>query len=791
MKRIIYLLLCAMACACTAQPGFPDINKGWIFTADDGRTALIDLPHDAMLGAARSADAPGGGPEAYFHGGKYTYSKTLEVPSSWLDSHAFLSFDGVYRNARVFVNDELAGGCDYGYLPFTVDLDGHLKAGTNVIRIEVDNADHPNSRWYPGGGVYRPVKLTVSPKEHIESVRIKTLSIDPAVIEVDADLTVHAGQATVEILDGRKVVAKSAPGQIEIPDAKLWSAGNPHLYTARVTLQNGDMKEETFGIRLLEWNGNGFFVNGENVLLKGGCIHHDNGILGSADYEESAFRRIALLKQYGFNAIRSAHNPVSENILKACDQLGMYVMDETWDMWFKNKTAHDYSFQFMDNYKDDIAALVRRDFNHPSVVMYSIGNEVGEPALPEGMEVGLSIIDELHRLDSSRPVTGGINLMIIATTAAGNDIFAGGAQSPDSPLAGLMGGGGEMNSTIYNQIVSMVGDSMSGPYLMSPGVDQLTTPILDALDIAGYNYGKGRYEAEGEAHPGRIIVGSETMPIDIPSNWEMVERLPYLVGDFMWTAWDYLGEVGIGGWGYGEEMMTFSKPYPWILADTGALDILGNPNGEAQLADATWTGKLSMAVQPIREGDLIKAAWRGTNAIPSWSWYGCDGQEAVVEVYARADQVVLSLNGEKVGQQEVVKNMARFQVPYTPGTITAEAFKEGKSMGTTSLKSASGAVRIRVLSEPKYSTDQVRYFRIELTDADGVVWANRDTQLTVTVEGGQLLGFGSAQPCTEECYQSGTFTTYYGQAQAIVKSDDGKAKLTVSGEGLTPVSVKL
>ena len=782
MKRFSILFSGWLICACTGVKPL-DINQGWTFTADDGRSAMVDLPHDAMLGATRSADAPGGGGEAYFHGGVYLYEKQLDVPAEWLDRHCYLTFDGVYRNTEVYVNDQLAASCEYGYLPFFAKLDGLIHEGTNTIRVQVDNSAHPNSRWYPGGGIYRPVKLTVVPREHIKFVRVKTVSLNPAVIDVEVDLT-DAGDATVEILEGKKVVAKGAPGKLEIPSAKLWSAETPNLYTARVSLRNGDVKEERFGIRTLSWSTDGFFVNGENVLLKGGCIHHDNGIVGAADYKESAYRRIALLKQYGFNAIRSAHNPVSENVLKACDELGMYVMDELWDMWFHQKTAHDYSHQFSGNYKNDITAMVRRDFNHPSVVMYSIGNEVTEPAMPGGMEVGQSIIDELHRLDPSRPVTGGINLMIMASAAAGKDIFAG-----DSPFGSV--GGGEMNSTVYNQIVSMVGDGMSGPMLLSPAVDQITTPILDALDIAGYNYGKGRYEAEAEQHPGRIVVGSETMPYDIADNWAQVEKLPYLIGDFMWTAWDYLGEVGIGAWGYDPAMMSFSKPYPWLLADTGALDILGNPNGEALWAAATWTGMLGMAVQPIEDGDLIKAAWRGTNAIPFWSWYGKEGQNAVVEVYTTGDHVELSLNGEAVGEVAVQKNRALFTLPYTPGTLSAEAFDGEKSLGTVRLKSAEGGVNIRITPKPKHSDDALCYFDIELVGDNGVPWCGRDQALTVTVEGGELLGFGSARPNTEERFQSGTYTTYFGQAQAIVKANGPQVKVTVSGEGLSSRSAVL
>ena len=778
--------ICVCACTSTKTPVF-DINSGWQFSCDDGRSATVDLPHDAMLGAKRSADAPGSGGEAYFQGGTYTYTKDFEVPAEWLTSHVMLDFDGVYRNSTVFVNGNPAGGCEYGYLPFSVCLDGLLKEGTNTIKVEVDNSAHPNSRWYPGGGIYRPVKLTVSPKEYISDVRVKTISTSPAVIEVEVDA--NSSGAEVKILDGTKVVAKGAPGRFEIPSAKLWSAESPNLYTAEVTLPGGDVKEEKFGIRTITWSPDGFFVNGENVLLKGGCIHHDNGIVGSADYEESAYRRVALLKKYGFNAIRSAHNPISENMLKACDELGMYVMDELWDMWFHNKTAHDYSFQFMDNYKNDIAAFVDRDYNHPSVVMYSIGNEVSEPVLEGGMDVEMSIVSELHRLDPSRPVTGGINLMILFSSSLGNDIFAGQGtenfQGEDSPMGSMFGGSmSEMTSTMYNQMVSMVGDGMSGASLLRPGIDEVISPALDELDIAGYNYGKGRYEADGTIHPDRIIVGSETMPIDIPANWEMVERLPYLVGDFMWTSWDYLGEVGIGAWSHSKDALGFSKPYPWLLADTGALDILGNPNGEALLAETTWNGKVSMAVQPVLDGDLIKAAWRGTNAIPSWSWSGQEGKDAVVEVYAKAEKVRLSLNGETVGEQDVRLNRASFTVPYAPGTLTAEAISGGDVIGTCSLKSAEGDVKIKVTAEPKRSSDDVVYFDIDLVGSNGEVWSNRDALLSVKVEGGKLLGFGSANPRTEERFQSGNYTTYFGHAQAIVKAEGPKVKISVSSEGL-------
>lgn len=744
-----------------------DMMDGWTFWSDARpEKQMVNLPHDAMLQGGRSADSPSGSAGAFFMGDDYHYEKTLSVPKKWLTKHVTLHFDGVYKHAKVYVNGNEAGGTAYGYLPFDVILDPFLKEGENVLRVDAGNPDQPDSRWYSGAGIYRPVTLTIQEKTHIKSVKINTLSTAPAVVEIEVQ---HNGKnVQVDILDGDSIVAtlQAPQGKVTVPSAKLWSAEHPHLYTARVRLMKGkkvvDEQQHRFGIRTLAWSPEGFFVNGEPVLLKGGCLHADNGILGAAEYEGAAYRRIALLKEYGFNAIRSSHNPASEEILKACDELGMYVMDELWDMWFFHKNKYDYASDFRENYLSDIAALVARDYNHPSVVMYSIGNEVSEPVLEGGMEVAHAIIDALHRLDASRAVTGGINLMILSRSASGTGIYDGN------------GGGGSsfntqgMTSQSYNNLVAMVGASMSGKALLKPQVDSVTTPILDALDIAGYNYGRGRYEAEGAQHPGRIIVGSETMPYNIAKNWEMVKQLPYLVGDFMWTAWDYVGEAGIGAWTYEPDGMGFNKPYPWLLADTGALDILGNPNGEAFLAKASWEeqpGNPYICVRPIRDGDLIKASWRGTNSIPSWSWYGCEGKTATVEVFTGADEVELILNGNVVGRKPVKYKTATFELTYEPGTLEARAFVNGKECGRSSLVSATGDVHVRTTQTV---WKDLVYVDVTLVGDNGEVWANRDRKLRLEVSEGKLLGFGSANPRTEDDFHAGEYETWQGRAQAIV-----------------------
>ncbi|MBQ9174157.1 MAG: DUF4982 domain-containing protein [Bacteroidales bacterium] len=811
MKESIYAAsmaaLLALLSGCSS-PEKDTFMEGWEFWSDANPSHVnVNLPHDAMIGEKRSADAPSGSGGAYFDGGVYHYEKSFEVTPEMMEKSVNFSFGGVYRNSKVFINGREAGGAVYGYIPFTVSADGLLSQGTNTIRVDVDNSETPNSRWYSGSGIFRPVRMVVKDKVNVSSVKVTTKSISPAVIVVEA--THNGDEAFVEITDavGGRIAKTDIEGgraEITIPGAKLWSAESPNLYIAKVSVKKDgkvtDTVSERFGLRIITWDGNGFYVNGENVLLKGGCLHHDNGVLGAVENQEAAYRKIATLKEYGFNAIRSSHNPTSDEILRACDELGMYVMDELWDMWFFSKTEHDYANYFRDNYISDIETFVARDYNHPSVVMYSIGNEVSEPAMEGGMDVAHSIIDNLHRLDPSRPVTGGINLMILATSAMGQNLFAQ-QQNQDGQDGGATGlasvlGGGPLTSTAYNAMVSMIGDSMSGDNLKTPFVDQITSPVLDALDIAGYNYGKGRYEIEGEEHPGRIIVGSETMPYDIAKNWKMVERIPYLVGDFMWTAWDYIGEVGIGAWSHEADALGFSKPYPWLLADTGAFDITGQPNGEAFLAKATWEsepGNPYLCVQPLMDGDLVKAAWRGTNSVPSWSWPGQEGKTAVVEVFSAADKIQLFKDGKLLGEKNVQNNWTTFEVEYTPGTLEAVAFVGGKECGRTALNSATGKASLK-LSPEKILTKggDVVYVDVEIVGENGEVYFGKESMLNASVEGGTLLGFGSAKPRSDSYFGTGHYPSWMGHALAVVKvGPTGKATLTVGGEGLDAVKVNV
>ena len=751
----------------------------------DGTPVVI--PHDAMLAAPRSADSPAKAASAYFTGGTYRYTKTFTAPIEWRDMHAALYFEGIYRSSEVYLNGALIGGCKYGYTDFTVSLDEHLKYGEeNELAVVADNSQLPNTRWYSGSGMYRPVSLILGGKSHIhwQGVKITTRSVSPAKILVE---TAHTGgEVKIEILDGEAIVASGFGSycEIDVPGAKLWDDENPNLYTCRVTLEeNGevvDTVEESFGIRQILWSNKGLFINGKETLLRGGCVHHDNGVLGAASFAKSEWRRVKKMKEAGFNAIRSAHNPCSVEMMKAADYYGMYIMDELWDMWYKPKNKFDYGIDFMENYVRDIEAIVRKDYNHPSVIMYSIGNEVVEPAKQKGVDLARDMVLRLKALDTTRAVTAGFNLAMMQGEAMGRmEAFTGEAAEESGKPAKkshvekqkerINNGSQEFN----NMINTTFGKLMNvGTKL--PMVDKTTTPVLALLDICGYNYGSGRYKLEKKQHPERVVVGSETFPGDIAKNWRMVKSLPYLVGDFMWTGWDYLGEAGIGAWNYHNETGIGSeKPYPWLLGASGAIDILGNPNGEMFLAAAVWE-KLdapAISVRPVNHsGETPKTSmWRCTDSIPSWSWAGCEGKKAEVEVYFNAPLIELQLNGKMIGRKWTKDCRTKFTLPYEPGTLTAIALDvHKKELGRSSLETAKDYHLTVKAEEAVVKVGEVVYVNVAIADEKGIVESNADRKVTVCVEGGKLLGFGSADPRTEESYLDGSFTTFQGHAQAVV-----------------------
>lgn len=769
-----------------------DFNENWLFRIQNSDWKKITLPHDAQLLDGRRSDAPGGSGHGFFDGNMYFYEKHFQAPKEWEGKTIQVLFEGIYRNAVVSLNGCRLTEHRYGYTPFIVDIGNELcYGGENVLSVKADNTKLPNSRWYTGGGIYRPVSLLIGEKEHIkwQGVKIRTISSSPAVIHVTTETT--GKPAHIEILEGDRLAAQGIGNDLtfKIEQARLWSEKEPNLYTCRATVGEGketDCVEEKFGIRELSWNPHGFFVNGEETLLRGGCIHHDNGIVGAASFPESEWRRIRILKEQGFNAIRVAHNPASTAMLEACDYYGMYVMDETFDMWYVRKTKYDYGLDFRTCWKQDVEAMVERDYNHPSVIMYSIGNEVSEPGKPEGVEQGKEMIQLIKKMDDTRAVTGGMNLMIMTNFAKGKGQYDN-VDAVQKQDAGEEKKEAKNASLLFNTIAAFVGPGMNKAG-NSKKADQVSSPILDAMDIAGYNYANGRYPIDGKAHPGRIIVGSETFPYEIGKNWDMVKKYPYLIGDFMWTAWDYLGEVGLGAWSYTGKM-SFRRTYPWILSGAGVIDILGNPDASLGLAQTVWriTKNPVIGVRPVnhRGVKVSKSVWRRTNAVRSWSWEKCEGNPAEIEVFADATEVELFLNHVSLGRKKLKDYQAKFRTKYAPGILEAIAYDAaGKELSRSRLESAEGEKKVKIIPEKNIlQPGEVAYFNVEIQGENGIVEFNADRKLSVSVNGGELLGFGSANPCTEENYVDGAFTTYYGRAQAIVRAGNlGAVTVTVRDE---------
>lgn len=787
-------------------------NENWFFCKEDNQNkprmmGPIALPHDAMLGEQRSPDGKTGHAGGYFPGGVYVYEKTFDLPENAKEQALLFEFEGIYQRSKVFINGKEAGGWPFGYTRFTVKADPYLIYGApNHIRVVVDNSDVPNSRWYSGSGIYRNVNLLIGKPIHIQpyGVRVHTLSIgDPAKIQVEAQVANDenlGSRVQIEILDGENVIASHTGEQhavLEIPQAKLWSDDAPNLYTCRVTLlKNGailDLAVETFGIRTMECTPQkGLLINGKPVKLRGACVHHDNGVLGAATFAAAEERRVKIMKEAGYNAIRSSHNPMSVAMLEACDRYGMYLIDELTDTWWIPKNPGDYSKEFLDWWEKDLAAMVDKDFNHPSVIMYSMGNEISETALSKGIDFSKVIAAKAREMDSTRLVTIGINLQLNQMNYQGRSHYKeSGADGKEE--AGKKPQKEITTSTYVNTIMNVM-KPLDFIFLTQKSVDLATRDAFQYFDVAGYNYGAVRYMKDGKQHPERMIVGSETYPSDIYENWQMVEKLPYLIGDFQWAGWDYLGEAGSGMWEYGKKKGALYKEYPCILAEQGLIDITGYVTARAYYNKVVWglEGKPYICVRPINHSDErpSKSVWRSTDALASWSWAGCEGKTAEIEVYSNADQVELRLNGMLIGKKKLRKMKALFKTKYTPGMLEAIAYDaQGKVHSRSHLKSADETTRLHAMVDRptlQANGQDLAFVTIEITDDQGTVKMLEDRSISVTVEGaGTLQGFGSARPFTEESYTDSEHTTYYGQALAVIRAGlgAGTVQVNVSARG--------
>ena len=760
---------------------FQHFNDGWVVRhlGETEPGLPVSVPDDAMLREPRSASSMGGLNVSWFEGRDYSYTKTFTISEEALAGCLVLEFEGVYRKAEVWLNGQKAAFRPYGYTNFYVDCKPFVRAGENTVEVRAFNADQPNSRWYSGAGIYRPVKLWTGPEKHVElnGVKLKTLSLDPPRVEITVK-TAGEGPVSVELLDGDKVLA-AAEGEersftLSVPGAEPWSVDAPKLYRCRVRFGE-DEAETGFGFRTLSWGRDGLLINGKREILRGACVHHDNGLLGAKCDPDALERRIRILKENGYNALRSAHNPCSKTALEICDRLGMLVMDEYIDHWYIHKTMYDYVDFFFDWWKQDMADMVDKDYNH-------------------------------HELDDTRPVTCGVNIFFNLLNHIGFGQYSDEKAAKEAERAAKAKAAGKQTkesstgSKFFNDMAGLLGADFMKFGATLHMSDVTTRESFANMDVAGYNYGEKRYKKDLKHYPDRLILGSETFCFDAYKFWELARDNPRLIGDFVWAGIDYLGEVMIGSWEYADYAKNFNAGLGWMSAGSGRIDLTGKPLGEALYTKVAFEREKGpcIAVRPIcHEGKHSPSAWKMTNAMPSWSWRGFEGKKATVEVYARAASVELLLNGKSLGKKTPRGDCrVLFKVPYENGTLEAVSYDAaGKELGRDRLVTAEKSTELRIEAEdPQVLPGRLAFLRLRYTDENGTTKPCERGMLQASVEGGTLEAFGSACPFYEQSYLDDTSDTYYGEALLIVRAGESGTITASVTDGIrtakTSVTVK-
>jgi beta-galactosidase len=770
-----------------------DIEGAEKSSFDDKLWRDIDLPHDWSI-EKLSDQKPGEvvGPfskksigttaTGYTVGGTGWYRKTFTLGAGQQYAKTIINFDGVYMNCDVWINGKLVGSHPYGYTAFHFDITDFLKpAGQpNVIAVKVKN-EGKNSRWYSGSGIFRHVWLIQKQNVHIvhNGVFIATegISQNEATIKISSTIDAVTPNKTdakllIKIIDPKGKIAHNIETQqktitsesaevvqdIIIPHAQLWSIDEPNLYTAEIqVIANGKITDritETFGIRTIHFDAEtGFTLNGKPVLLKGGNMHHDNGFLGSATIDRAEERRVELMKQYGFNAIRTSHNPPSKQFLDACDRIGVLVMDEAFDMWERPKNPEDYHLYFNDWWKEDLKLLIYRDRNHPSVIFWSIGNEINERADSLGFTIRKKLVAEVHKLDPTRPVTEGI--------------------------CSFWDHWGQKWST--------------------------TAPAYADLDVGGYNYLWNQYEADHAEFPERIMMGTESYAAEAYSYWQQVKKNPYVIGDFVWTAMDYLGETGVGNSSLKKGPRVGLKPWPWVNAFCGDIDICGFKKPQSYYRDVVWdNSKIEMMVHtPVPEGMVETTSyWGWPDEYQSWNWKGNEGKMMDVRVFSKYSVIRLELNGKAIAEQTIDDNaklIAYFKVRYEPGVLKAIAIENGEIMASKELKTTNKPAKIKLTAdrnEIKADRNDLSYIKIEITDDQGNFIPNANIPVTFTVSGkGEIAGSGNACPIDIESFNSPVCNTYRGRALAILrpskKRETGTITFKAEADGLAAGEINI
>lgn len=845
-----------------------DFNHDWIFTQEGTRRReTVTLPHDAMINTDRNPGMRNYFLLAGFEGGKYIYTKTFHAPEEYRHKTLILEFEAVYCMSRVYINGEPVCEKPYGFTPFWVSLNPYLRfGGDNEIRVEANVPKEWHGRWYTGGGIYRPVHLCIGEENHIvlSGVKVTTLGIHPARIQVDVEIQ-GAGLVSVDIRKDGKTVASgsrevkpeegeaadsgretedsgravesikreagagnaSVSLQLEVPDAKLWSAETPELYQAAVTLARGekvyDEVTESFGIRTIEVNPEkGLLINGVPTFLRGGCIHNDNGVIGVINNDATELHRARILKKSGFNALRSAHHPMSRSLMKACDEVGLYVMDEAFDYWYRPKGGNPHCGLFLDTFREDTRAMVQDAYNHPCVVIYSIGNEIPEAGGVKGVRVGKEIVDIIRSIDATRPTTLCPSVHWLREYLDGvpyltRDEDEWMAESPENK---------EKDWKHYRRIflgaaANIPEDEKNLPYppTFVRMDEEATKNLYPYLDIAGYNYYEDKYDTLHELHPERVLLGTETRGERIVDTMRYAREHPFLIGDFIWTLQEHLGEVNCCNISYGEnspgkdshgkgteekEKGHFSgRAYPWLINYGGTIDLIGTILPSIHKYEFAWDEKkkgLYLAAQPpVHEGLAPEVnGYRWTDAVDGWTYEGYEGKPTWVDAYTDAAEVEIFINGTSAGRSPVKDYYAKVPCFYQPGELLGVGYDgNGKELYRKSVRTAGQETEICAVPDKtilQAGEEDFCFIDISVTDSQGRLKLLPERKVEIRIEGaGSIQGFGSANHLNEEKFNQPCHTTYLGRLQAVIRSGKkpGEIKVTFSGEGMEDAVVRL
>ncbi len=747
-----------------------DFGEGWTFRlwGVPGDTP-VSLPHDLSQHLPRSETSKSGSAGGWFRGGDPIYDKELRVTEEMRARRVMLEFEGVFPNAEVYLDDTLVVRQPCGYFSFLADLTPHLRPGIQKIRVNVHGDALPNARWYTGTGICRPVFLlqsgmacimpwglhavtgtgnggewllqtgvTLSPEAAGKGYRLRLTLRDPA------------GTAILRQTE-EPFLATDPKAALAAGPVSPWGPEDPVLYPLTAELLSGEtcLDSETVKVGFREVKldrEQGLLLNGRPILLRGGCVHHDNGLLGAVSLPDAEYRKALLLKKNRFNAVRCAHNPPAPAFLDACDAVGLLVMDEFTDVWNIGKNPYDYHLHFRDRWRQDLKSMILRDRNHPSVILWSIGNEIPER---DGSGNGYALCEEMcaavRETDPTRLVTAALNNIGKRRL----DMLAANLQSDDPDSIDYFGA--------------------------------LSERFLSPLDVAGYNYLSRRYEKDLAAYPDRFLCGTESVAKEALEYWQKTLSLPRVIGDFAWAALDYLGEAGIGHvWYRPEDGEGYFEKWPWRQANCADIDLCGERTPAGFYRQAVW-GTLEsprLAVQHPsrfhRDGSVSYWAW--PERCHAWAFPGWEGKPVQVDVYSAGKQITLLLNGQEVRKAVCRDRVASFDVPYAPGLL--EAVDERGNRDKLQTPGSASQLLLEAVQ-----VGELVFLTAQIADARGIPCFFDGREICFSCLRGELLAVGSADPASEEGFRGKKARAYHGRVSAVIRCREG-VRVLVSADGL-------